>query len=71
MVQAGIDHLIINSPYVEPRAYWKFDPATARFEKTEGRRPAGYIVATPGAKSLQDPGLFVPILLVVTICPQA
>jgi type III restriction enzyme len=70
MAQAGIDHLIINSPYVEPRAYWKFDPATARFEKTEGRRPAGYVVATPGAKSLQDPGIFVPIPLVETIRPR-
>ena len=70
MAQAGIDHLIINSPYVEPRTYWKFDPATARFEKTEGRRPAGYVVATPGAKSLQDPGIFVPIPLVETIRPR-
>src|SRR3990172_394127 len=70
MAQAGITHLIINSPYEEPRSYWKHDPAMGRFEQAEGRRPAGYVVATPGAKSLQDPGIFVPIPLVESIRPR-
>lgn len=62
-----IDKLIINSPYNEPKYYWHYDREHRRFEKREGRRPAGYVVATPGSKSFDDPGIFVPIELVEKI----
>lgn len=70
MSQATIDHLIINSPYTEPQAYWKRDPSTLLFDKVEGRRPAGYFVATPGANPVNDAGTFIPIPLVETIRPR-
>lgn len=47
MNRTTIDHLIINSPYEEPRYHWRYDPATKTFSLVEGRRPAGYVVATP------------------------
>src|SRR5574341_586514 len=64
MPQERIDHLIINSPYLEPKYYWKRDPNTLLFDKIEGRRPAGYVIATPGANPTNDTGTFVPIPLV-------
>ena len=67
MAQERPDHLIINNPYVEPAHYWKRDPATRLFEKVEGRRPAGYVMATPGARSLDDLGVFISIPLVEKI----
>ncbi len=45
MAQATIDRLIINSPYAEPARYWKYERETRLFALTEGRRPAGYVVA--------------------------
>ena len=36
----------------------------------EGRRPAGYVVATPGSESFDDPGIFVEIPLVNQIRPR-
>src|SRR5207245_2741992 len=38
-----IDQLIINSPYEEPREYWKRDSESKLFSRVPGRRPAGYI----------------------------
>ncbi len=70
MSQEKIDHLIINSPYEEPKYYWKRDPNTLLFDKIDGRRPAGYVVATPGATSINDAGTFVPIPLVESIRPR-
>ncbi len=70
MIKQGIDKLIINSPYQEPQYYWHYDRETMRFSKEEGRRPAGYVVATPNSKSFDDPGIFVPIDLVNKIRPR-
>lgn len=70
MPSTTIDRLIINSPYEEPRQHWRYDPATKLFELTEGRRPAGYVVATPGSQAFDDPGLFIEIPLVNTIRPR-
>jgi type III restriction enzyme len=36
----------------------------------DGRRPAGYVVATPGSKSFDDPGILVEIPLVNQIRPR-
>ena len=52
-----IDQLIINSPYEEPSTYWRYDREDRMFERKDGRRPAGYIVATPGSKVFDDPGI--------------
>ena len=65
-----IDKLIINSPYEEPTYHWHYDREHRSFEQPEGRRPAGYIVATPDSKGFDDPVLFVPIELVNKIRPR-
>ena len=60
----SIDKLIINSPYFEPQKYWLYNRDNRSFSVESGRRPAGYIVATPNSQSFDDPGIFVPIDLV-------
>ena len=65
-----IDKLIINSPYEEPRQYWEYIRDTREFVKQNGRRPAGYIVASENSKSFDDPGKPVEIKLVNTIRPR-
>lgn len=66
----SIDKLIINSPYEEPKYYWSFDREIRTFNKKEGRRPAGYVIATQAARSFDDPGIFVEIPLVNKIRPR-
>ena len=46
-----INKLIINSPYAEPTHYWSYDRETRLFDKKEGRRPAGYIIASESSRS--------------------
>ncbi|MDR5638091.1 DEAD/DEAH box helicase family protein [Thermosynechococcus sp. GLH187] len=70
MPSTTIDRLIINSPYEEPQRHWRYDRETRIFELVEGRRPAGYVVATPGSKAFDDPGIFVEIPLVNQIRPR-
>ena len=70
MAQATIDRLIINSPYEEPARYWKYERETRLFDLTEGRRPAGYVVASGNSKAFDDPGIFVEIPLVNRIRPR-
>lgn len=65
-----IDKLIINSPYIEPQLYWEYIRDTREFILQEGRRPAGYIVASESSKSFDDPGTFIEIELVNTIRPR-
>ncbi len=65
------DRLIVNSPYVEPTRYWSYDRETRLFELREGaRRPAGYIIATPGSKAFDDPGVSRELPLVNRIRPR-
>ncbi|MDR1385748.1 MAG: DEAD/DEAH box helicase family protein [Planctomycetaceae bacterium] len=59
-----IDKLIINSPYFEPEYYWDYIREERRFEKTLGRRSAGYIIASGNSDTFDDPGIFVEIPLV-------
>ena len=47
----GAGDLILNSPFEEPAAYWSYDREHRIFTQVEGRRPAGYIVATSSNKS--------------------
>jgi type III restriction enzyme len=65
-----IDRLIINSPYEEPRCYWRYDRKTRSFSEEAGRRPAGYVVASESSKAYDDPGKFVEIPLVNKIRPR-
>lgn len=56
-------HLILNSPYEEPGEHWLYRREARKFARERGRRQAGYLVATPGARDFDDPGQFVPIAL--------
>lgn len=64
MGRATIDRLIVNSPYEEPTRHWRYDRETRTFELVEGRRPAGYVIASEHSRSFDDPGIFVEIPLV-------
>jgi type III restriction enzyme len=70
MAAASIDQLIINSPFEEPSPYWSYDRESRSFTRKGGRRPAGYVTATPGAKSFDDPGIFRELPLVNRIRPR-
>jgi hypothetical protein len=67
---AGIDQLIVNSPYEEPRRFWRYDRESRSFSLIEGRRPAGYVVATPGSRDFDDPGQFRELPLPNRIRPR-
>lgn len=70
MADGTIDQLIINSPFEEPRYYWDYNPETRRFSKKEGRRKAGYLVASETSRSFDDPGHFIEIQIVNKIRPR-
>jgi len=70
MAQGKIDHLIINSPYEEPTQHWSYDRTTRTFHRAEGRRPAGYVIASGESRAFDDPGIFVEIPLVNQIRPR-
>jgi type III restriction enzyme len=59
-----IDQLIVNSPFSEPARHWSYDRENRLFTLTDGRRSAGYVVATEGSKSFDDPGVFIELPLV-------
>ena len=64
MPQTAIDRLIINFPYDEPSRHWKYERETRLFDLVEGRRPAGYLIASGDSRTFDDPGKFVQIPLV-------
>lgn len=66
----NIDKLIINSPHQEPQQHWFYDRENTNFYIKEGRRPAGYVMATPNSKAFDDPGIFVEIETVNQIRPR-
>ena len=70
MERRTIDRLIINSPYEEPARYWSYNRESRTFSLTAGRRPAGYVIASEGSQSFDDPGIFVEIPLVNQIRPR-
>lgn len=70
MPQSTIDRLVINSPYEKPKFYWHYDRVTRLFDRLEGRRDAGYVIATPHSKAFDDPGIFMEIPLVNKIRPR-
>jgi len=65
-----IDRLIINSPYEEPAQHWSYNRQHKSFTLTQGRRPAGYVVASGASQEYDDPGEFVEIPLVNQIRPR-
>ncbi len=65
-----IDRLIINTPYVEPERHWRYQRELRSFDLVEGRRSAGYVVASGDSKAFDDPGIFVAIQLVNQIRPR-
>jgi type III restriction enzyme len=65
-----IDQLIINGPYDEPISHWRYERESRTFNQESGRWPAGYVVATPGSKSFDDPGVFRELPLVNRIRPR-
>lgn len=67
---AFIDELIKNSPYAEPALHWSYDRPSRSFTLEEFRRPAGYVVSTPGAQGFDDPGTFIELPLVNQIRPR-
>ena len=52
-----IDKLIITSPYKQPSEHWGYDANIQTFARIPSRREAGYLVATPGYKGADDPGV--------------
>jgi type III restriction enzyme len=69
-LKTTIDQLIINAPYEEPSHYWSYDRESRLFDQKEGRRPAGYVIASESSKAFDDPGIFVEIPLVNLIRPR-
>jgi len=70
MAKTTIDRLIINPPYAEPERHWRYERETRTFDLVEGRRPAGYVVASGDSQAFDDPGIFVEIPLVNQIRPR-
>jgi type III restriction enzyme len=70
LAAALIDKLIVNSPFTEPQQYWNYDRESRSFSLKPGRRPAGYVTATPGSRSFDDPGIFRELPLVNQIRPR-
>ena len=70
MAQSTIDRLTVNSPYEEPARHWRYDRATRLFDLAPGRRPAGYVIASPDSRAFDDPGVTVEIPLVNAIRPR-
>ncbi|MBW1899812.1 MAG: DEAD/DEAH box helicase family protein, partial [Deltaproteobacteria bacterium] len=66
----NIDRLIINSPHEEPGQHWFYDRENRDFHIKEGRRPAGYVMATPDSMGFDDPGIFMEIERVNKIRPR-
>ena len=56
-----LEHLIINSPYEKPTKHLKYDRNERKFELVEGRRPAGYTIASEHSDKFDDPGFFVEL----------
>lgn len=66
----GIDHLIINSAYEEPKYHWLHDDNGQTFHKELGRRQAGYFIMGQGSNQYNDVGEFIALPLVNRIRPR-
>ncbi len=59
-----IENLIVCSPYDVPSQHWRYDRQRRKFELVDGRRPAGFLMASADSKSFDDPGEFRELELV-------
>ena len=64
MGRKTIGQLVICKPYEEPEQHWLYNRETREFSCEPGRRPAGYLKATPNYQGFDDPGVFVELPLV-------
>ena len=64
-----IDQLIINSPFIEPKQHWEFERTKGKHFIQDGRRPAGYVIASK-SKKYQSVGEFIELPLVNKIRPR-
>ncbi|GMU93808.1 MAG: hypothetical protein AMXMBFR4_28660 [Candidatus Hydrogenedentota bacterium] len=55
MPHGTIDRLIVNPTYEEPARHCRYDRETRTFDLVDGRRPAGYMVASGESKAFDDP----------------
>ena len=53
-MSAEIDNLIICNPYETPTQHWRYDRSRRKFDLVDGRRPAGFLIATPDSQSFDD-----------------
>ena len=53
-----------------PQKHWHYDRENRSFNLEDGRRDAGYVIATPQSQAFDDPGIFIPIELVNKIRPR-
>ncbi len=56
--------MLITSPYEEPRQHYSYVRETRTFALKEGRRSAGYIVASVASRTFDDPGIFIELPLI-------
>jgi type III restriction enzyme len=63
-MSSNIDKLIINSPFEMPISHWKYDREKRKFARVDGRRSAGYLVASKDSQVYDDPGEFRELELV-------
>ena len=70
MEQATIGPLIINKPFDEPEEHWSYNRERRTFSRAQGRRPAGYLIASGDSKTFDEPGFFVETPLVNQIRPR-
>ena len=64
-----IDQLIINSPFIEPKQHWELDKTRGQFSIKDGRRDAGYVIASQ-SKKYTEQGDFIELPLVNKIRPR-
>ena len=64
MTSNSIEKLIITSPYEEPRQHYSYVRETRTFALKEGRRSAGYIVASEASRTFDDPGISIELPLI-------
>ena len=66
----GIDKLIICNPYKMPTEHWSYDHSRKKFKRVNGRRPAGYLIASKDSQKFDAPGEFQKLELVNKIRPK-
>ena len=61
---SAIKNLIICNPYEMPSKHWRYDRSKRKFDLVDGRRSAGFLIASSDSKTFDDPGEFRELELV-------